>query len=103
MLIISIINNCVYAQSANGGGDTIRISLKSDTISQQLANTASDTLSADSLSTDSIRSGKKISKNGLEHTVTYDAKDSIHFSIKNKVAYLFNEAYVLYEDMSLYA
>ena len=103
LLIISIINNCVYAQAVNGGGDSLRISLKSDTISQQLTFSLSDTISTDSLSTDGLPSGKKISKNGLEHTVTYDAKDSIHFSIKNKVAYLFNEAYVLYEDMSLYA
>ena len=103
MLIISIISNCVYAQAINSGGDSLRISLKSDTISQQLTYTVSDTISTDNLSTDSLPSGKKISKNGLEHTVTYDAKDSIHFSIKNKVAYLFNEAYVLYEDMSLYA
>ena len=103
LLIISIINNCVFAQSINSDGDSLRISLNSDTIFPQLTYTISDTLSTDSLSTDSLPSGKKISKNGLEHTVTYDAKDSIHFSIKNKVAYLFNEAYVLYEDMSLYA
>ncbi|MBO4655228.1 MAG: LPS-assembly protein LptD [Bacteroidales bacterium] len=103
LLIISIINNCVYSQDVDSSLTSTYISLHQDTISSDLVASVSDTASSDSLTTESARNPKKISKNGLEHTVTYDAKDSIHFSIKNKVAYLFNDAYVLYEDMSLFA
>ena len=103
LLIISIINNCVLAQSTNHSSDTLHTGILRDSLSQYYASAGNGTISADTLANDSLKSGKKVSKNGLEHTVTYDAKDSIHFSIKNKVAYLFNEAYVLYEDMSLYA
>ena len=103
LLIISIINNCVYAQIADTTSSAIQSDHVSDSVSQAFNIASTDTLSADSLTNNSLQSPKKMSKNGLEHTVTYDAKDSIYFSIKNKVAHLFNEAYVLYEDMSLYA
>ena len=78
-------------------------SLYQDSVSASIIVSVGDTISIDSIATDSVRSPKKISKSGLESIVTYDAKDSIYFSIKNKVAYLFNDAYVLYEDLSLYA
>ena len=103
LLIISIISNCVLAQSTDSSRDSLHLSIGLDSLSQHFTLAENDSISIDTLATDSLKSGKKISKNGLEHTVTYDAKDSIHFSIKNKVAYLFNDAYVLYEDMSLYA
>ena len=74
-----------------------------DSVSASIIVSVGDTISADSITTDSVSCPKKISKSGLENIVTYDAKDSIYFSIKNKVAYLFNDAYVLYEDLSLYA
>lgn len=98
-----MISNCVYSQVENSSSDTLRLGIPQDSIYDKIEQAFVDTNSTDSLATDSVRTGKKISKNSLEHTVTYDAKDSIHFSIKNKVAYLFNEAYVTYEDMSLYA
>lgn len=103
LLIISIISNCVYAQAPDTTTIATQSALAQDTIFHSINIANSDTLSTDSLTTDSLYNPKKISKNGLEHTVTYDAKDSIFFSLKNKVAYLFNDAYVLYEDMSLYA
>lgn len=98
-----MISNCVYSQVDNSSNDTLKPVITQDSIYDKIEQAFVDTISTDSLATDSIRIGKKISKNSLEHTVTYDARDSIHFSIKNKVAYLFNEAYVTYEDMSLYA
>ena len=98
-----MISNCVYSQSVDSTASSLHVSLLQDSISNDISITTADRIPADTLSKDSLKNPKKIAKNGLEHTVTYDAKDSIHFSIKNKVAYLFNDAYVLYEDMSLFA
>ena len=98
-----MISNCVYSPSVDSTASSLHVSLLQDSISNDISITTADSIPADTLSKDSLKNPKKIAKNGLEHTVTYDAKDSIHFSIKNKVAYLFNDAYVLYEDMSLFA
>jgi len=103
LLLISIINNCVYGQVVDTIADTSNQLFPTDTVVQPGDSSNTFANSVDTLGNDSLKIAKKISKNGLEHSVVYDAKDSIHFSIKNKVAYLFNEAYVLYEDMSLYA
>ena len=98
-----MISNCVYSQNVDTTTSSLHISLQQDSISNDFFINNTDYAPTDSLTEDSLKNPKKVSKNGLEHTVTYDAKDSIHFSIKNKIAYLFNDAYVLYEDMSLYA
>lgn len=109
MLIVNIISNCVFAQTIDSVNIRNQLVISTDTLVDLSSLSAKDSLSADKLSIsdslpqDSIRPKKRISKNGLEHIVTYNAKDSIHFSLKDKVAYLFNEAVVEYEDMSLYA
>lgn len=103
VLIFSIINNCVYSQVADSSKISDKLYISVDSTFQVSENAKTDTISADSTRIDSILPKKRISQSGLEHIVDYDAKDSIHFSIKNKVAYLFNDAYVVYEDMSLYA
>ena len=44
-----------------------------------------------------------MSKGAIEKLVTYDAKDSIVVDIKNRIAYLFGDAVVYYEDLELHA
>lgn len=109
ILIVNIIDNCVYGQVVDSIDIRNQLVISYDTLIDFSSISAKDTISIDSLSisdsshSENIPQKKRISENGLEHIVTYNAKDSIHFSIKNKVAYLFNEAVVVYEDMSLYA
>lgn len=112
-----MISNCVFAQSDDSTRTSAKASVTVDTVItpdglSEKASILSDTtlhlsdssiLSADSLPSDSVKPKKVISKSGLEHLVKYEAADSIHFSIKNKIAYLFNDAKVYYEDMSLFA
>ena len=61
-----------------------------------------DTIPQDS-SQKSQTNGKRISKGAVEKTVTYDAKDSIVVDIKNRMAYLFGDAVVYYDDLELHA
>ena len=70
---------------------------------------ASDSLSAekDAILSDSSHNpgllGKRLSKGAIEKLVTYDAQDSIVVDIKNRMAYLFGDAVVYYEDLELHA
>ena len=61
-----------------------------------------DTIPSDS-SQKAGSNGKRLSKGAIEKLVTYDAKDSIVVDIKNRVAYLFGDAVVYYEDLELHA
>ncbi len=61
-----------------------------------------DTIPSDS-SQKTNENGKRLSKGAIEKLVTYDAKDSIVVDIKNRMAYLFGEAVVYYEDLELHA
>lgn len=45
----------------------------------------------------------RISKDAIEKTVTYDARDSIIIDIKGRKAYLYYEANVYYDDIELHA
>ena len=60
----------------------------------------------DSISTDTIppnSNKKEISDGAIEKTVTYDAEDSIVIDIRNRMAYLFGNAVVYYDDIELRA
>ncbi|MFO8128877.1 MAG: putative LPS assembly protein LptD [Bacteroidales bacterium] len=63
-----------------------------------------DTLDAfaDTLAGDTLKS-KGSESAALESTVSYNALDSIRFDLRNKKVYLFNEAEIYYEDITLKA
>ncbi len=47
--------------------------------------------------------GKKISRDAINSTVTYRARDSVVNDLERRFTYLFGDAVVKYEDMELYA
>lgn len=57
----------------------------------------------DTLKTDSIAIDTLISPDALESKVSYKAKDSIRFDLKNKLVYLFGSSEVYYENIELKA
>ena len=124
IIIISTLSNCVYSQSIDStkAGEVltirhdsiINLSKNAVFIQDSSDNITCDTTMADrdttgmandttTASIDSTKQVIRISRSTLDHIVTYEASDSIYFSIKNKTAYLFNNAKVFYDDMSLQA
>ena len=64
-----MISNCVYPQSVDSTASSIHVSLLQDSVSNDIFITSADSLPSDSLSSDSLKNPKKVSKNGLEHTL----------------------------------
>ncbi len=75
--------------------DSIRISMDS-------VRSENDTIAMDSSENDSVGK-KRLSKDAIEKMVTYEAKDSIVIDMKNRIAYLFGDAIVYYDDLELHA
>lgn len=97
-----MIITCVNAQDISDTiPDTLSFSLPLS-VSQDSLSLEIDTIQGDS-SQNTGKNGKKISKGAIEKLVTYDAKDSIVVDIKNRMAYLFGDAVVYYEDLELHA
>jgi len=61
------------------------------------------TLSADSLSVDSLQPKKRLSPDALQASVKYVSRDSIIINMRNKKILLFEEAKASYEDITLEA
>ena len=93
---------CVNAQAVT---DTVTNTLTLST-SLSIPNDSlfleNDTIPVDS-SQKTSKNGKRLSKGAIEKLVTYDAKDSIVVDIRNRMAYLFGDAVVYYEDLELHA
>ena len=93
---------CINAQVVRDTiPDTLALSSSLTSPSDSL-HIENDTVPADS-SQKSGTNGKRLSKGAIEKLVTYDAKDSIVVDIKNRIAYLFGDAVVYYEDLELHA
>ena len=93
---------CINAQVVRDTiPDTLALSSSLTSPSDSL-HIENDTVPAES-SQKSGTNGKRLSKGAIEKLVTYDAKDSIVVDIKNRIAYLFGDAVVYYEDLELHA
>lgn len=93
---------CVNAQNvADSIPDTLSFSVPLSSPDDSL-HAENDTIQQDSSQNKGVRS-KSLSKGAVEKTVTYDAKDSIVVDIKNRMAYLFGDAVVYYDDLELHA
>ncbi len=93
---------CVKSQNTPPTpSDTLPLSLPSDSLTDSLR-MENDTVPRDS-SQNTAQNGKRLSKGAIKKLVTYDAKDSIVVDIKNRIAYLFGDAVVYYEDLELHA
>lgn len=109
VIIISSLYTNLYAQvstadslkSSNSDNDStiVTFALKngSDTLVFPTDSTKKDTI----VQQDSIV--KRISKDAIDELVTYEAEDSIVIDMKSRVAYLFGNAVVYYEDIELHA
>ena len=94
----------VYAKSQtiiDNIPDTLSLSVGIASPADSLRN-GNDTIPSDS-SQKVTAKGKQLSKGAIEKLVTYDAKDSIVVDINNRMAYLFGDAVVYYEDLELHA
>lgn len=101
-LIFCILIICAKGQTVRDTiPDTLSISIGTPADSSALL-TEKDTIPSDS-SQKKSENGKRLSKGAIEKLVTYDAKDSIVVDIKNRMAYLFGDAVVYYEDLELHA
>ena len=97
-----LIVTCVKSQNTtNPPSDTLSLS-PSAAFPPDSLQAENDTVPPDS-SQNIGKNGKRLSKGAIEKQVTYKAKDSIVVDIKNRIAYLFGDAVVYYEDLELHA
>lgn len=72
-------------------------------VAEVISSTDSTTLEKDSTATSVVQSSVKLSKDSLDAPVTYEAKDSMIYDIENQYIYLYGNAQVTYDGMTLNA
>lgn len=77
-------------------------STKTDSVKVSLADSVM-TITTDSIIGDTLPQAKKEKEPFLSSKVEYKAKDSIRFDVRNKKVYLYNEAEIHYEEITLTA
>jgi lipopolysaccharide assembly outer membrane protein LptD (OstA) len=98
LFIFSIFGFQARAQNENNSiiqqhTDSVSLSVKPDTLAAVLPDSLPKT----------PKSPKKLSKDALENSVSYECTDSIYFDFKDKTAVLFQNAKTGYDDMNLEA
>lgn len=101
-LIVSLLYVCANAQSAEGASKT-HIIYKVDTMPIPIKDSLPpETVIANSAS-DSSKSAIRLSPNAIESMVEYSASDSAINDLQHRYTYLFGDAVVRYQDMTLQA
>lgn len=89
--------------SQNTNKDSTSLHLGDPVMTIEADTLVSDTLIGDSLVVDTVIAPKKDKEPFLQSKVEYKAKDSIRFDVIGKKVFLYNEAQIDYEDITLNA
>lgn len=100
ILLASLVGHWIYGQDSDNptsASTIVKFSIVQDTIPTEDMGKTLDTLTQDSTKTTVIEPKKEV----LDDIIDYYGKDYVYFDrIENKV-YMYNEAYITYEDMRI--
>ncbi len=102
MLIFCILGFSLWAQEDTTHASQTPVKTASDTIRRGRIRQKSNVVLPDSIPRDTVPK-RRISKNAITSIIPYTSADSLIFNMKERKVYLFHDAKVEYEDMTLEA